>query len=125
MTSSHQGTWSWTISRAAIAEGTRWDESKNEGLIAGALIVCTTVVLVAVAIVGAVYVSFGLKAAYAQSVKPKYPAEIRAASSRIAERNEDCRRQAREQHLHLLKRYLFMRGCKRKRAVSALRYTLF
>jgi hypothetical protein len=27
--------------------------------------------------------------------------------------------------LHLLKRYLFMRDCKRKRAVSALRYTLF
>ena len=93
----------------------RWDESKNEGLIAGALIVCTTVVLVAVAIVGAVYVSFGLKAAYVQSVKPKCPAEIKAASTRIAERNEDCRRQAREQHLHLLKRYLFMRDCKRKR----------
>ena len=60
-----------------------------------------------------------------QSVKPKYPAEIKAASTRIAERNEDCRRPAREQHLHLLKRYPFMRDCKRKRAVSALRYTLF
>ena len=60
-----------------------------------------------------------------QSVKPKYPAEIKAASTRIAERNEDCRRPAREQHLHLLERYLVMRDCKPKRAVSALRYTLF
>ena len=64
-------------------------------------------------------------ATYAQSVKPRYPREIKAASTSIAERNEDCRRLAREQHLQLLKRYLFMRDCKRKRAVSALRYTLF
>jgi hypothetical protein len=59
-----------------------------------------------------------------QSVEPKYPAEIKAASTRIAERNEDCRRPAREQHLHLLKRYL-VHARLRKRAVSELRYTLF
>jgi hypothetical protein len=47
-------------------------------------------------------------------VKPKYPAEIAATSGRIAERNENCRRQAREQHLHLVKRYRFMRDCKRQ-----------
>jgi hypothetical protein len=50
----------------------------------------------------------------AQSVKPKYPGEIAAASDHIAQRNEDCRRQAREQHLHLVKRYHFMRDCKRQ-----------
>jgi len=48
-------------------------------------------------------------------VKPKYPGEIAAASNRIAEKNEDCRRQAREQHLHLVKRYRFIRDCKRQR----------
>ena len=53
-------------------------------------------------------------ATYAQPPAPKYPKEIAAASSRIAERNEDCRRQAREQHLHLIKRYRFMRDCKRR-----------
>ena len=52
--------------------------------------------------------------AYAQSVKPRSPGEIAAASNHIAQRNEDCRRQAREQHLHLIRRYLFMRDCKRR-----------
>jgi len=52
-------------------------------------------------------------AAAAQLVKPKSPAEIAASNNRIAQRNEDCRRQAREQHLHLVKRYRFMRDCKR------------
>jgi hypothetical protein len=47
-------------------------------------------------------------------VKPKSPGEIAAASERIAQRNEDCRRQAREQHLHLVKRYRFIRDCKRQ-----------
>jgi hypothetical protein len=55
------------------------------------------------------------RAADAQLVKPKSPAEIAASSNRIAQQNEDCRRQAREQHLHLLKRYRFMRDCKRQR----------
>jgi len=52
--------------------------------------------------------------AYAQSTTPKHPKEIAAESNRIAQRNEDCRRQAREQHLHLVKRYRFMRDCKRR-----------
>jgi len=77
-----------------------------------------------------------------QSVKPKYPAEIKAASTRIAERNEDCRRPAREQHLHLLTLPVHARlqaEARRKRAAlrfvlemlhfvletSALPYTLF
>jgi hypothetical protein len=59
-------------------------------------------------------ISLGASAANAQSVKPKYPAEIAAASERVAQRNEDCRRQARERHLHLVKRYRFMRDCKRQ-----------
>jgi hypothetical protein len=59
-------------------------------------------------------ISLGASAANAQLVKPKYPGEIAAASERIAERNEDCRRQAREQHLHLVKRYRFIRDCKRR-----------
>ena len=59
-------------------------------------------------------ISLGASAANAQSVKPKSPGEIAAASERIAERNENCRRQAREQHLHLVKRYRFMRNCKRQ-----------
>jgi len=59
-------------------------------------------------------ISLGASAANAQSVKPKSPGEIAAASERIAQRNEDCRRQAREQHLHLVKRYRFMHDCKRQ-----------
>ena len=59
-------------------------------------------------------ISLGASAANAQSVKPKYPGEIAAASDHIAQVNEDCRRQARAQHLHLLKRYRFMRDCKRQ-----------
>jgi len=60
-------------------------------------------------------ISLGTSAASAQSAKPKSPGEIAAASDRIADRNEDCRRQARELHLHLVKRYRFMRDCKRER----------
>ena len=59
-------------------------------------------------------ISLGASAANAESVKPKSPGEIAAASERMAERNENCRRQAREQHLHLVKRYRFMRDCKRQ-----------
>ena len=58
--------------------------------------------------------ALGASATNAQSMKPKYPGEIAAASDHIAQRNEDCRRQAREQHLHLIKRYHFMRDCKRQ-----------
>ena len=59
-------------------------------------------------------ISLVASAANAQSVKARYPGEIVAASDRIAERNEYCRRQARAQHLHLVKRYRFMRDCKRQ-----------
>jgi hypothetical protein len=59
-------------------------------------------------------ISLGASAANAQSVKPKYPREIAAASDHIAQVNEDCRRQARAQNLHLLKRYRFIRDCKRR-----------
>jgi hypothetical protein len=59
-------------------------------------------------------ISLYASAANAQSVKPKSPGEIAAASDRIARANEDCRRQAREQHLDLLKRYRFIRDCKRQ-----------
>ena len=59
-------------------------------------------------------ISLCASAANAQSVKPKFPGEIAAASDRIARVNEDCRRQARAQHLHLLKRYRFIRDCKRQ-----------
>jgi hypothetical protein len=58
--------------------------------------------------------ALGIFAAHGQSVKPKSPGEITKASAHIAQRNEDCRRQAREQHLHLLSRYRFMRECKRQ-----------
>jgi hypothetical protein len=56
----------------------------------------------------------GVFAAHGQSVKPKSPGEITKASTDIAERNENCRRQAREQHLHLLSRHRFLRDCKRQ-----------
>jgi len=67
-----------------------------------------------VAIATCAAISLGASAANAQPVKPKSPAEIAAASDRIAQRNEYCRRQAREQNLHFLKRYRFMRDCKRQ-----------
>ena len=59
-------------------------------------------------------ISLGASAAHTQSAKPRNPGEIAAASNRMAQRNEDCRRQARELHLHLVKRYRFMRDCKRQ-----------
>jgi hypothetical protein len=58
--------------------------------------------------------ALGVFAAHGQSVKPKSPGEITKASTEIAERNENCRRQAREQHLHLLSRHRFLRDCKRQ-----------
>jgi hypothetical protein len=44
------GAWTWPIGPAAIAERSRRD-SKMKKLIAGTLIVCTTIVLVAVVII--------------------------------------------------------------------------
>lgn len=58
--------------------------------------------------------ALGVFAAHGQSVKPKNPAEVTKASEHIAQRNENCRRLARAQHLHFLKRYRFMRDCKRQ-----------
>ena len=45
------------------------------------------------------------------SPKPKYPAEIAAASKVLAERNESCRLQAKEEKVAFLKRRRFIRDC--------------
>ena len=68
------------------------------------------------AVVFAAFVSAGTFSAFAQSpsAKPKYPAEIAAASRLLAEKNETCRRQAKEQKLSFLKRRRFMRECIKK-----------
>jgi hypothetical protein len=49
--------------------------------------------------------------AQSPSPKPRSPGEIAAASRLLAQKNEGCRRQAREQKLTFLKRRRFMRGC--------------
>src|SRR5262249_56234079 len=56
-------------------------------------------------------ISLGLSVAHAQSEKPKSPGDIAAASNRIAQRNEDCRRQARDPHFHLVKPHRFIPDC--------------
>ena len=43
-------------------------------------------------------------------LKPKSPGEIAQASRVLAEKNDNCRRQAREQKLTLLKRRQFVRN---------------
>jgi hypothetical protein len=43
--------------------------------------------------------------------KPHTMGEIAQASQELAQRNETCRQQAREQHLHFIKRKLFMHSC--------------
>jgi hypothetical protein len=52
-------------------------------------------------------------AAFAQSSfpKPKYPADIAAASRRLAEKRADCQRQAQEQKLTALQRRRSVRAC--------------
>jgi len=45
------------------------------------------------------------------TLKPKSPGEIAQASRILAEKNEGCRRQAREQKLTFLKRRQFIRNC--------------
>jgi hypothetical protein len=45
------------------------------------------------------------------SSKPRSPGEIARASRVLAEKNENCRRQAREQKLTLLKRRQFIGNC--------------
>jgi hypothetical protein len=64
----------------------------------------------------AAFVSLGVAPTLAQSnpPKPRSPGEIAAASKLLAETNENCRRQANDQHLHLLKRRRFMRECRNK-----------
>ena len=51
--------------------------------------------------------------AQAQSTpqKPRTMGEIARASEELAQRNEACREQASEQHLHFVKRKLFMHRC--------------
>jgi hypothetical protein len=63
----------------------------------------------------AVLISTGMFSVFAQAPasKPKTPGEIAAASRRLAEKNESCRQQAREQKLTFLKRRRFVRGCVR------------
>ncbi|HEY1473816.1 MAG TPA: hypothetical protein VGF53_07000 [Pseudolabrys sp.] len=64
----------------------------------------------------AVFISLGIVSALAQtaSPKPKYPAEIAAASKRLAQKQEDCRLEAKRQKLGYLKRRSFMRACVKK-----------
>ena len=60
---------------------------------------------------GAVAFPTSLRAQQATpSPKPKSPAEI-AAAEVLAERNERCRRQAKEQKVTFLKRHRFFRNC--------------
>jgi hypothetical protein len=50
----------------------------------------------------------------AQTVpKKKSPAEIAAASQDLAEKNEACRRQAKAEKLTGLKRFRFVRDCRK------------
>jgi hypothetical protein len=58
--------------------------------------------------------SIGLLPALAQSAppKPKSPGEIAAASRLLAEKNESCRLQAKQQGLRFLKRRRFIRDCR-------------
>jgi 7-keto-8-aminopelargonate synthetase-like enzyme len=61
----------------------------------------------------AALMSVGTSAALAQSpsAKLKSPGQIAAASRLLAEKNESCRQQAREQGLRFLKRRRFIRDC--------------
>jgi hypothetical protein len=63
----------------------------------------------------ATVVALGAGAANAQTAlpNPTTPGEIADVSRRIAVRNEGCRQQANREHLHLLKRRLFMYRCKK------------
>ncbi|MFY9785619.1 MAG: hypothetical protein WCB74_23445 [Pseudolabrys sp.] len=48
------------------------------------------------------------------SSKPKSSGEIAKASQILTQKNENCRRQAREEKLTGLKRYRFIRDCRKK-----------
>jgi hypothetical protein len=72
---------------------------------------------VAIAFVALVtFISLGISMVLAQSPspKPKSPGEIAAVSKLLAEKNEICRRQAREQKLHFPQRHRFIRDCVNK-----------
>ena len=62
----------------------------------------------------AALVSIGTLTALAQSAppKPKSPGAIAAASRLIAEKDENCRQQAKQQGLRFLKRRRFIRDCR-------------
>lgn len=65
----------------------------------------------------ATIISYGAFSAFAQSPSPKskYPAEIAAASMLLVQKEETCRRQARQQKLTFLKRRRFIRDCIKKK----------
>jgi hypothetical protein len=54
---------------------------------------------------------------FAQTVSPpgKSSGEIAAASRLLAEKEENCRVEAKQQHLHFLKRRSFIRACMKKK----------
>ena len=64
----------------------------------------------------AALIVFGSLSAFAQSdaPKPKYPAEIVAASRLLAEKDENCRLQVKQQKLTFLKRRSFIRECRHR-----------
>ena len=71
------------------------------------------IVLSAVAVI-----SVGVSAANAESLSPastKSPGEIAAASRHIAEKQESCRLEARQQKLTFFKRRSFVRKCMKSR----------
>ena len=55
-----------------------------------------------------------LQPAQAAPKHRKSPAEIAETSKLIAERNESCRRQANDLKLRLVKRYRYIRDCKKR-----------
>jgi hypothetical protein len=69
---------------------------------------------IAIASVAAVtLILFGIFSAFAQSPspKPQFPGEIAAASRLLAEKEEHCRLEAKQQKLAFLKRRRFIREC--------------
>jgi hypothetical protein len=67
--------------------------------------------------VSAAFFSLAAFSVIAQSTpsKPKYPAEVAAASRLLAEKQEACRRQAKQQKLTFLERRRFVRECIKKK----------
>src|SRR5450631_3948499 len=63
------------------------------------------------------FISFGAFSAFAQSPSPKskFPGEIAAASRLLAEKQENCRLEAKQQKLAFLKRRRFVRECIKKK----------